>query len=86
LRSVWTTSQISLRPFGRVGAAFDVEKVTKKFYELFKKEHDTFLKLSRAFQDEGLERWYVSVMLNRLMFSYFIQKKGFLAGDPTLSR
>jgi Eco57I restriction-modification methylase len=66
---------------GRVGAAFDVEKVTKKFYELFKKEHDTFLKFVEGIPDEGLERWYVSVMLNRLMFIYFIQKKGFLAGD-----
>ena len=31
--------------------------------------------------DEGLQRWYVSVILNRLMFIYFIQKKGFLNGD-----
>ncbi len=28
---------------GRVRAAFDVEKVTKKFYERFKKEHHVFL-------------------------------------------
>jgi hypothetical protein len=65
----------------RVGAAFDVEKVTKKFYELFKKEHDAFLKFVDGIPDKELERWYVSVMLNRLMFIYFIQKKGFLAGD-----
>ena len=25
--------------------------------------------------------WYASVMLNRLMFIYFLQRKGFLAGD-----
>jgi hypothetical protein len=66
----------------RVGAAFDVDKVTKKFYELFKKEHDTFLKFVEGIPDAELERWYVSVMLNRLMFIYFIQKKGFLSGDP----
>jgi hypothetical protein len=65
----------------RVGAAFDVEKVTKKFYEQFKKEHDAFLKFIKGIPDEHLQRWYVSVMLNRLMFIYFIQKKGFLAGD-----
>ena len=65
----------------RVGAAFDVEKVTKKFYELFKKEHDTFLKFTKGIPDDKLERWYASVMLNRLMFIYFIQKKGFLGGD-----
>lgn len=65
----------------KVGAAFDVEKLTKKFYDLFKKEHDTFLKFVNGIPDEHLEKWYVSVMLNRLMFIYFIQKKGFLAGD-----
>ncbi len=27
--------------------------------------------------------WYASLMLNRLMFVYFIQKKGFLDGDTT---
>ena len=65
----------------RVGAAFDVEKVTKKFYELFKKEHDAFLKFTKGIPDENLQRWYASVMLNRLMFIYFIQKKGFLGED-----
>lgn len=65
----------------RVGAAFDVEKVTKKFYDLFKKEHDAFLKFVGGIPEGHLERWYVSVMLNRLMFIYFIQKKGFLGGD-----
>lgn len=29
-----------------------------------------------------MQRWYASVMLNRLMFIYFIQKKGFLDSDP----
>ncbi|MGC2423185.1 MAG: DNA methyltransferase [Nitrospirota bacterium] len=62
-------------------AAFDVEKVTKKFYELFKTEHAAFLKFLKGIPDEDMERWYVSVMINRLMFIYFIQKKGFLNGD-----
>ena len=65
----------------KVGAAFEVEKVTKKFYDLFKKEHDAFLKLVSGIPTADFERWYVSVMLNRLMFIYFIQKKGFLGGD-----
>lgn len=64
----------------KVGAAFDVEKVTKKFYDFFKKEHDAFLKFVSGIPDEHLEKWYVSVMLNRLMFIYFVQKKGFLGG------
>ena len=39
----------------KVGAAFDVEKITKKFYELFKKEHDAFLKFTKGIPDEELE-------------------------------
>ena len=70
----------------KVGAAFDVEKVTKKFYDQFKKEHDAFLKFTKGIPDEKLQRWYASVMLNRLMFIYFIQKKGFLGGDGITSR
>ena len=66
---------------GQVQAAFDVEKVTKKFYDRFKKEHDAFLKFLTSIPDEEMQRWYVSVMLNRLMFIYFIQKKDFLNDD-----
>ena len=66
---------------GRVQASFDVEKVTKKFYDRFKKEHDAFLKFLKGIPDEDMQKWYVSVMLNRLMFIYFIQKKGFLNDD-----
>ena len=65
----------------RVRAGFDVERVTRRFYERFKAEHAAFLKFLRGIPDEGLQRWYASVMLNRLMFIYFIQRKGFLAGD-----
>jgi len=63
---------------GRVRAAFDVDRVTKRFYDRFKAEHAAFLKFLRGIPDEDMQRWYVSVMLNRLMFIYFIQKQGFL--------
>jgi hypothetical protein len=66
---------------GRVRAAFDVEKVTKRFYDRFKEEHGDFLDFIDGIPDEYLQRWYASVMLNRLMFIYFIQKKGFLNSD-----
>ena len=66
----------------RVRAAFDVEKVTKRFYEQFKNEHHVFLQFLDGIPDEGMQRWYVSVILNRLMFIYFIQKKSFLDNDP----
>jgi len=69
-----------------VRSAFDVKKVTKRFYDRFKTEHAAFTKFLKGIPDEGLERWYVSVMLNRLMFIYFIQKKGFLDGDADYLR
>ena len=73
----------------RVHAAFIVnsEKVTKDFYTGFKKEHTNFAKFISGIDDQIADKdnrnkqWYTSVMLNRLMFCYFIQKKGFLDGD-----
>ena len=65
----------------RARTAFDVERVTKRFYEQFQKEHAAFLKLIAGIDEVADREWYASVMLNRLMFVYFIQRKGFLAGD-----
>jgi hypothetical protein len=62
-------------------AAFDVETVTKKFYERFKAEHERFLKFIEGIPDEHMESWYASVMMNRLMFLYFVQAKTFLDGN-----
>ena len=68
----------TLAAAGRVAAALDTEKVTKKFYGAFQDR----LKEFQGFID-GVARlvdreWYASLMLNRLMFTYFLQKKGFL--------
>ena len=65
----------------RVRAAFDVEKVTKRFYDRFKKEHDAFLGFIDGITAAADREWYASLMLNRMMFIYFIQKRGFLDGD-----
>jgi hypothetical protein len=71
---------------GRVRAAFDVERITRRFYEEFRKQHAAFLKFIQGIPVEEDRAWYASVMLNRLMFLYFIQKKGFLDGDPDYLR
>ena len=71
---------------GRVRAAFDVERVTKRFYDRFKTEHAQLLNFLEGIPDQEMERWYASVMLNRLMFIYFIQKKGFLNNDADYLR
>jgi hypothetical protein len=65
----------------RVRSAFNVERVTKRFYDQFKKEHDAFLKQITGIDDAEQKSWYASLMLNRLMFIYFIQQKGFLDGE-----
>lgn len=62
----------------RVKQALDVEPVTKRFYEAFKNVHFQFLEYIRGIDSEADRRWYASVVLNRLMFIYFLQKKGFV--------
>ncbi|MEN8219147.1 MAG: DNA methyltransferase [Pseudomonadota bacterium] len=58
--------------------ALDVETVTKKFYQDFQTQHFDFLELIEGIDDERDRRWYASILLNRLMFIWFLQKKGFL--------
>lgn len=81
----------------RVQGTFIVnsEKITKDFYSGFRKEHSAFVTFISGIDDyideenkgkkdkkeNKNKQWYASVMLNRLMFCYFIQKKGFLDGD-----
>jgi len=66
----------------RVTDAMQVEKVTKKFYERYRKEHEDFRDHIDGIEGEEDRNWYASVMLNRLMFIYFIQKKGFVDANP----
>ena len=72
--------------YSRVRAAFDVERVTRKFYERFKTEHQTFLGFIEGIPEMADREWYASIMLNRMMFIYFIQKRGFLDGDADYLR
>jgi len=62
----------------RLKKALDIERVTKKFFNSFKDQRDAFLELIEGIADDRQRRWYASVLLNRLMFIYFLQKKGFL--------
>ena len=65
----------------RVRKAFDVEKVTKRFYERFRAELTAFGEFIDGITAQGDRDWYASLMLNRMMFVYFVQKQGFLDGD-----
>jgi hypothetical protein len=74
----------------RLQRTFSVEKVTEKFYKEFKDIHDRLggrradkkpNPLLKGLPDINASRWYASVLLNRLMFLYFLQRKGFLDND-----
>lgn len=58
--------------------ALDVERVTKKFYTEFQEQHIGFMELIEGIDNDKDRRWYASVLLNRLMFIYFLQKKFFI--------
>ena len=62
----------------RLKKALDIERVTKKFFRDFDQQRLEFLDLIIGIDDDRQRRWYASVLLNRLMFIYFLQKKGFL--------
>lgn len=73
----------SLQPHlaGRVDEAFSVKPVTEDFYENYK---NVFDKLESELRGKGLEieeaDRYSHVILNRLMFFYYLQKKGWIGG------
>ena len=74
----------------RAGKTFDVEKVTKRFYDRFQQELKTFRGFVQGITEIGQSTdkhdWYASLMLNRMMFVYFVQKQGFLDGDTDYLR
>ena len=73
----------------RIYNTFEVnsERLTRDFYTGFRRQHTAFCNFITGINDHVETRnnrdkqWYASVMLNRLMFCYFIQKKGFLNND-----
>jgi len=67
--------------------AFDVEAVTKQFFE----EYDVAFRilrddLARQTKDRSWSHDYALQFLNRCMFLYFIQRKGWLAEDSEFLR
>lgn len=62
----------------RVQDGLDIQTVTKLFFRDFQDEHHKLLDAIQGIPDPKEKRWYASVILNRLMFIWFLQKKGFL--------
>ena len=64
--------------------AFDTsDKITKKFFDKFKKIHDKLQKAITGIEDDKDKSWYASVMMNRIMFIYFLQKHYVIQGNTS---
>ena len=76
----------------RLRRAFDAERITNTFYLQFKNQHERLCSGIRGIDPEGQQavssdvQWYGSLLLNRVMFIYFMQKKRFLDNDPDYLR
>jgi hypothetical protein len=58
-----------------VEKAFDIsDRITKNFFDKFKKIHDKLQKAITGIDNDKDKSWYASVMMNRIMFIYFLQK------------
>jgi len=64
----------------RMRSALDVERITKQFFREYDAQRLTFVELIQGIPDERDRRWYASVLMNRLMFVWFLQRKHFLDG------
>ena len=73
-----TTTIVDVKDHVQKAFAVNSEKITKDFYTGFRKEHAVFAEHIMGVASDDDRQWYTSIMLNRLMFCYFIQKKGFL--------
>ena len=68
----------------RLQAGFDRDKVTKKFYAEFDNQRKDFAKFIEGIPATGENlRWYTAVLIDRLMFLWFLQEKSFLDGKKT---
>lgn len=62
----------------RLKSALDIEPITKKFFKDFEQKHGDFVNEIHGIDNEKDRAWYASVLLHRLMFIWFLQKKGFV--------
>ena len=64
----------------RMERALDTGQTTKRYLREYEEQHRSLCAAIEGIACERERRWYASVILNRLMFVWFLQKKGFL-GD-----
>lgn len=60
--------------------AFNIEKVTDEFFKTFKEQIDYLSKNIKGIEDKEERKNYSVLLLSRMLFLYFIQKKKWLDG------
>ena len=61
-----------------VNEAFNVDKVTKDFFREYKRIFEQAEELIAGFADDEERKQFVQTLFNRLMFVYFLSRKGWL--------
>lgn len=70
----------------RMRAAFDADVVTRRFYDQFVRRQRALTEVIEGIADDGEREWYSALLMNRLMFIYFMQKKQFMDSDTDYLR
>lgn len=70
----------------RMRAAFDADVVTKQFYDQFVRKQRSLTERIEGIPEDSEREWYSALLMNRLMFIYFMQKKSFMDNDPNYLR
>ena len=82
ISNIWEKWRVSGDIRAELALAFDVEAVTKRFFAEYKKVFDVAMEKISGFDDdeEDLDdkNRFVQTLFNRLMFVYFISRKGWL--------
>jgi len=65
----------------RMRRAFDAEQVTRRFYTAFIEKQRALSAAIEGIELEADRDWYAALTMNRLMFIYFLQRKGFMDDD-----
>lgn len=79
----------SLTVFGvaeRLRGGFDRDIVTKRFYKIFQAQREAFQRFIEGIPADDHARWYTAVVIDRLMFLWFLQEKGFLDNEKRYLR
>jgi len=69
---------------GALNHAYDVEAVTKRFFQKYSEVFHKVKDMVIGLPDDEERRMFCQALFNRLMFLYFLQRKGWLTfdGDP----